>query len=143
MAKIARLIAALAPLALATIAIAFAIQATLDKDWAQRDIFNGGGTDSEFDWTAAFVNTTEYRSPFILCGYVQNNLTLSRMDQDNTYTYTCKRYAAYGQGNTSCESLNVTGSRLDARYGDQRLCQQIHWTGNVSSLPFSSQPLVL
>ncbi|OQO06175.1 hypothetical protein B0A48_08763 [Cryoendolithus antarcticus] len=127
MAKITRLAAILTPLALATVAIAFAITAATHKDWSSRNFY----TDDQSQWSPATIDSTEYRSPFQICGYRRDNTTLSLDSRNNTYTYVCQRFGSSGSNKTSCESLNYTLTQSDARYGDERLCQQIHWAGNL------------
>ncbi|KAK6433132.1 hypothetical protein LTR95_010691 [Oleoguttula sp. CCFEE 5521] len=127
MAKITRLAAILTPLALATVAIAFAIKAAVARDWALRNFY----TDDPSQWSPATIDSTEYRSPFQICGYRRDNTSLSLDSHNNTYTYVCHRFGSSGSNKTSCESLNYTLTQSDARYGDERLCQQIHWAGNL------------
>jgi len=128
MALLLRLIASLVPLIFATIAIAFAIKATVGKDWASRNQYNASL--EEYNWTRP--DFVEYRSPFTLCGFRQDNLSLALTDTDATFSYGCESFSAFDTNKTSCEPQSVTFNATDARYGDMRRCQQTHWAGNVS-----------
>ena len=117
--RLTAVLASLLPLALCTIAFAFAITATISPEWAVRHNYN---TSEEQDWSSATLIRTETRSPFIVCGLTTND--------DGEAQVACTNYM--GSGNSSCESWNQTGSNSVANYGDQRLCQQIDWTGNLA-----------
>ncbi|KJX99850.1 hypothetical protein TI39_contig350g00004 [Zymoseptoria brevis] len=109
--KLSTILSSLLPLALCTIAFAFAITATISREWAVRHNYS----EPEADWSQANLIRTETRSPFVVCGTVGE-------------TYVCTQYTGSG----SCKSLAALDDNQDATYGDERLCQQIHWAGRLA-----------
>ena len=128
MAVIPRFLFSLLPLVFATVSIAFAIKAAISKDWAQRHIYDAQLTEKQWSQPKA-LQATMYRSPFTLCGQFPGNNTVADI---NTINIKCFTFDVYGRNKTSCEPLSVTNDSTDARTGDERLCQQIHWAGNLA-----------
>lgn len=118
--RVTAILTSLLPLALCTIAFAFAITATISPEWATRQHYNSNY--NEEDWSPATQTLTETRSPFIVCG--------TRPDENRVLQLVCESYI--NSVNSSCSSWNVTGSNSALNYGDARLCQQIHWSGNLA-----------
>ena len=142
---------ALIPLILTIISFAFTVVTTVNPDWAHQDHFDG--TIARSNWTEPLY--TLYRSPFIVCSpsAVHENGTAaaastvsqtgSRVNpvdddldvqlQNLTWTVSCARFGPMGTGKRSCETnVGTNVSASDARFGDDRQCQQIHMAGSLS-----------
>ncbi len=142
---------ALLPLLLTIISFAFTVVTAVNRDWAHQDHFDG--TVARRNWTNPLY--TLYRSPFIVCspsavyknGTAVANSTISQtgnhidpvddnLDQqlhNLTWTVSCARFGPMGSGKRSCETnVGTNISASDARFGDDRQCQQIHMAGSLS-----------
>lgn len=142
---------ALLPLLLTIISFSFTVVTTVHKDWAHQDHFDG--TIARRNWTEPLY--TLWRSPFIVCSpsaVYQNGTSVTsstilqtgnRIDpvdndldqqlRDLTWTVACARFGLIGTGKRSCETnVGTNISASDARFGDDRQCQQIHMAGSLS-----------
>ena len=113
-----RLIPSALPFIFSTIAFGFSLAAITSYDWAHQNHY-----DPRFDqttWNPKKPIFILQRSPFVDCeGASKDSLS-------------CHRYRAFGNGTTSCETLFVTKNWSAAVDGDERFCQQVHWTGNLA-----------
>jgi hypothetical protein len=123
--RTARLFTSTLALVLATLAFAFIITSTTSNDWARQNHYNS--TLDQRNWSAPLYAT--YRSPFTIC---KLNTAANSSTPENKYPLSCVQYRPYGFASTSCESVFATQSYRDARSGDERLCQQVHFAGNLS-----------
>jgi hypothetical protein len=142
---------ALLPLILTIISFAFTVLTTVSKDWAHQNHFDG--TLATSNWTTPLY--TLWRSPFYVCSpsavYTNGtaasnstinqtknsinsvNLSLKNELKDLIWTVNCARFPPKGFAKTSCESNVKTNiSAADARFGDDRQCQQIHMAGGLA-----------
>lgn len=149
--NITNVLLALFCLILTIISFAFTVVTTITRDWAHQDHFDG--TVARSNWTEPLY--TLYRSPFIVCspsavyenGTLAANSTidetgnqidpvsdnLDQLLQNLTWTVSCARFGPMGLGKRSCETnVGTNISASDARFGDERQCQQIHMAGSLS-----------
>ncbi|ORY12600.1 hypothetical protein BCR34DRAFT_563382 [Clohesyomyces aquaticus] len=122
MARPFRLVGSIMPFIFATLSFAFIIAAFVSRDWVHQDYFPS--KESIFDWRDPIY--TIYRSPFVRCGVTANN------PDSNTTTYdlNCHRFSVYGRGKTAC-SIPTEVSESSEITGDWRMCQQVHFSGNL------------
>lgn len=118
------------PLVLTTVSFAFILLSITSSTWSVQHVYPRlAGLES---WDKPIY--TRERSPFQICGV--SSTTESSADANNsttvkTYTVSCQKFAAFGFGKTSCETQFALQSFDQARAGDERLCQQIHKSGNL------------
>jgi hypothetical protein len=149
--NLSNILLSLIPLILIIISFSFTVVTTINPDWAHQDHFDG--TIARRNWTEPLY--TLYRSPFIVCspsavyenGTAATSSTISQtgsrvnpvdddLDQrlrNLTWTVSCARFGPIGTGKRSCETnVGTNISATDARFGDDRQCQQIHMAGSLS-----------
>jgi len=138
MARIGSLISPLPVFIFATLAFSFAIVGLTSRDWSRRNFYDPGLSPPGFRSPIY----SEYRSPFKICTIYGDVNNASIFHED---CKTFRAYGSFGSNQTSCELLNITGSADSSNTGDQRLCQQIHYAGNLSitSLSFVTLGFVL
>jgi hypothetical protein len=138
MARITSLYYSLPAFIFAALAFSFAIVGITSRDWSRRNYYDPTLGPREFKYPLY----AEHRSPFQVC------VVHGDINNGSIYTEECNTFRAYGSFSsnaTSCEIVNITGSYDDANTGDERLCQQIHYAGNLSitSITFVSLGFVL
>jgi hypothetical protein len=136
------------PAVLTVISFAFTTLTTVNRDWAHQSHYTT--TDASV-WNKSNIAYTVYRSPFYACSpaaHYTNNTPVPAdfIGQFNrgigdaldlvtagevVVTITCARFRPYGFNKTSCETL-VNVDVTDARYGDDRMCQQVHMAGGLA-----------
>jgi hypothetical protein len=126
MAQTLSAILALLPVALAIVSFVLTVLAVTDKDWAHQNTYDGQNIPIS-QWTTPLY--TLYRSPFWTCSPVTSSANTTA-GLNTTHTITCARFNP-GQG--ACEGLVGTNiSDTNARYGDDRMCQQVDLAGNLA-----------
>ncbi|KEF54960.1 uncharacterized protein A1O9_08612 [Exophiala aquamarina CBS 119918] len=137
-----RALSATLPLAFATLSLAFIITAFVSREWAKQDFFSPNLQIT--DWDPDNPLYTLYRSPFTVCT-VEEIPGTSGDGLDSTFDVSCERYRAYGRGKTSCELPSDTGTTSGPTNGDARMCEQVHYAGNliIAALAFSCLAFVL
>jgi hypothetical protein len=138
MARILRLVSSSLPAFIfASLAFAFTVITITSRDWAQQNHFDNA-LDMK-NWSKPIYRT--YRSPFQICTVSQDTAS----DNTTIYTEHCNVFDAYGFDKTSCETVFATQNYSAAQTGDERLCQQIHFAGNlaITSTTFISLGFVL
>ncbi|KAH0566347.1 hypothetical protein GP486_000253 [Trichoglossum hirsutum] len=121
MAKISSALSCLPPFVFAVLAFAFTIVAITSRDWAQQNHYDPS-LDMK-DWKTPIY--TIYRAPFKIC-------EVSNSANSTTYTLHCNTFKSHGFDKTSCETVFATQNYSNANTGDARLCEQIHFAGNLS-----------
>ncbi|KIX05660.1 uncharacterized protein Z518_03632 [Rhinocladiella mackenziei CBS 650.93] len=140
--RLLRALSAALPLAFATLSLAFIITAFVSRDWAKQDFFPPNL--QIIDWDPDNPLYTLYRSPFTVCT-VEEIAGTAGDGLDTTFEVSCERYRAYGRGKTSCELPSNTGTTSGPTNGDARMCEQIHYAGNliIAALAFACLAFVL
>jgi hypothetical protein len=110
------------PLICGILGFAFIITTFVSRDWVRQSYFPPEL--QPLDWKTPLF--TIYRSPFVLCSA---NPSKTGSNQ-TTYDVVCTRYKVAGRGQTACQTPNETDS-YSAITGDWRMCQQIHFSGNL------------
>jgi hypothetical protein len=128
MVRIGRAIADSFPFIFAVLAFSFSLKAITSRDWASRNTYKSRLPHK--NWTTPIF--TSYRSPFIICDGVQTATKSPTNATILTYPLTCIHYKPFGFNATSCETVAVTKLYNLYKTGDARLCQQIHFTGNLT-----------
>jgi hypothetical protein len=138
MARIRSLISPLPAFVFAALSFSFAIVAITSRDWSRRNYYDPGLNNPGFRDPIY----SEYRSPFQICTVYGDANNGSIFHED---CKTFRAYGSFGSNATSCEILNITGSADASNTGDQRLCQQIHYAGNldITSVAFVSLGFVM
>lgn len=123
MAGLSRFLSPLPAFIFASIAFSFTIVAITSRDWTRQEWYDPS-LDAKL-WATPIYSI--YRSPFQIC-----NVAASQNGNITTYTLQCNVFHAYGFDKTSCETVFATQNYSAANTGDERLCQQIHYAGNLS-----------
>lgn len=137
MGRLRYLLASVPAFIFACLAFSFCVANITSRDWSRRNYYNASL--DPLAWDAPLYAI--YRSPFQICDVSSdtsaNNVTI--------YTEHCNTFHAYGFDKTSCERVFATQNYSAANTGDERLCQQIHYAGNlvITSVTFISIGFVL
>ncbi|OCK78375.1 hypothetical protein K432DRAFT_383916 [Lepidopterella palustris CBS 459.81] len=123
MPGLSRFLAPLPAFIFASIAFSFAIVTITSHDWTRQKWYDPS-LDAKL-WATPIYSI--YRSPFQIC-----NVAAGTNANTTTYTLKCDVYDAFGFDKTSCETVFATQNYSAANTGDERLCQQIHYAGNLS-----------
>lgn len=122
MANSLRLVGAMIPFIFGAFGFSFIIAAFASRDWVHQDYFPHKL--QPLDWKDPIY--TIYRSPFILC-----DVKATKPDSNTTvYELNCHRFKVWGRGQTSCQAPNETNA-YSSITGDVRMCQQVHFSGNL------------
>ncbi|KAF2001042.1 hypothetical protein P154DRAFT_522035 [Amniculicola lignicola CBS 123094] len=117
-----RLVGSIIPFIFAALSFGFIIAAFVSRDWVHQDFFPH--QQSVLSWRDPTY--TLYRSPFVLC-----DITASEPDSNTTtYDLNCQRFSAYGAGKPACQ-LPTEVEEYSSVTGDWRMCQQVHFAGNL------------
>ena len=130
MPRLLRIASPAIPFILATLAFAFTLLSLTSRDWSSQNAFDPSLDMT--DWAKPLFS--RYRSPFQICEVSRADTASTAANESttiSTYTLSCQKYDAFGFGKTSCESVYALKGYTEARAGDQRLCQQIHKSGNL------------
>ncbi|KAI9773259.1 MAG: hypothetical protein M1839_002171 [Geoglossum umbratile] len=119
MGRLNRTLTSLLPLALAILALCFSLLATTSREWASQNTYTALAPQ---DWTTPAY--TKYRSPFVICRPNNGTGPGSALD--------CVHFSVFDFNGTGCESSAVTRNDNVAQVGDARLCQQLHFAGNLA-----------
>jgi hypothetical protein len=126
MARLLYLLATLTPIVLSIVSFVLTVVAVTNKDWAHQNTYDGQNVPMS-QWTTPLY--TLYRSPFWTCSPATSSST-GASSTNITYTITCVRF---GPSGGSCLGLVGTGiNETDARYGDDRMCQQVKLAGSLA-----------
>jgi hypothetical protein len=123
MAGLSRFLSPLPAFIFACIAFSFTIVTITSRDWTRQEWYDPS-LDAKL-WATPIYSI--YRSPFQIC-----NVATGQNGNITTYTLQCNVFHAYGFDKTSCETVFATQNYSAANTGDERLCQQIHYAGNLS-----------
>jgi hypothetical protein len=123
MARLSRFLSPLPAFIFACIAFSFTIVTITSRDWTRQEWYDPS-LDAKL-WATPIYSI--YRSPFQIC-----NVAAGQNGNITTYTLQCNVFDAYGFDKTSCETVFATQNYSAANTGDERLCQQIHYAGNLS-----------
>ncbi|KAF2257916.1 hypothetical protein CC78DRAFT_597871 [Lojkania enalia] len=116
------LVAAALPMIFGALSLAFVVTSFVSDDWVRQSYFSPAL--QPLDWNDPLF--TLHRSPFVVCG-----ATASRPDSNTAqYDVSCVRYKVAGHGQTACQTPNETNDYTSIT-GDWRMCQQIHFSGNL------------
>src|SRR5258708_221188 len=108
------------PFILATLAFAFTLLSLTSREWSTQKSFDPSLDMT--DWAKPLFSRS--RSPFQICEPSREDSSSTASNDSTvttTYTLSCQKYAAYGFGKTSCESVYAIKSYNEARAGDERL----------------------
>jgi hypothetical protein len=144
MGRLIRTLTSLLPLIFAILALIFSLLSTTSREWALRRTFDPLAPRQ--DWAVPIY--TKYRSPFIICGPtpLATDPAPNTTEADSAgSTLTCMRFRVFGFNQTSCELAVATQNSSLAQSGDARLCQQLHFAGNlaIASTTFIGVGLIL
>jgi hypothetical protein len=110
------------PLIFGILGFAFIITSFVSRDWVRQEYYPPEL--QPLDWKTPLF--TIYRSPFVLC-----TANATQVDANaTTYDLICSRYKVMGSGRTACQTPNETDA-YSAVTGDWRMCQQVHFSGNL------------
>lgn len=126
MSKVLSIILTVISIVFSVISFILTVVAVTNKDWAHQNTYDGQNIPIS-QWTTPLY--TIYRSPFWTCSPVTLSTT-NDATTNITYTISCVRF---GPNGGSCLGLVGTGiNDTDARYGDDRMCQQIKLAGDMA-----------
>lgn len=129
MPPIKRFLKAGLPVVFGALSFAFILAAITSRDWARRNHYDPLADMKAWD-KPIYHN---YRSPFIVCSPSSEDGTNEEGNvTTTTVTLTCHRFRPFGFGDTSCETVFATQDYESAVVGDERLCQQVHYAGNLA-----------
>jgi hypothetical protein len=129
MPPVKRFLKAGLPALSSALSFAFIIAAVTSRDWVRRNYYDP--LDDMKAWDKPLYRN--YRSPFIVCSPSNEDGTNEQGNvTTTTVTLTCHRFRPFGFGDTSCETVFATQDYESAVVGDQRMCQQVHYAGNLA-----------
>ncbi len=134
--RLRSLLAAVPAFVFACLAFSFCVANITSRDWSRRNYYNASLDPLAWDVPLYSI----YRSPFQIC-----DVSSDTSANATIYTEHCNTFHAYGFDKTSCETVFATQNYSAANTGDERLCQQIHYAGNlvITSVTFISLGFVL